>query len=80
MACNKGITTHAKLEKLFSKETYSISKDSLLIIYKYEQAFVNVCLGSQNEKKNNNHDWDNYFIKWVSQGLLCIHGSVEMSP
>jgi hypothetical protein len=49
--------------------------------HKYEQVFVNVCLGNQNEKKKKkNHDWDNYFIKWVSQDLLCLHGSIEMSP
>jgi len=51
MACNKGITTHAKLKKLFGKEAYSISKDSLLIITNTNKLLLMYVLGIKMKKK-----------------------------
>jgi hypothetical protein len=51
MACNKGITAHAKLDKLFGKEAYSISKDSLLIIANMNKLLLMYVLGVKMKKK-----------------------------
>jgi hypothetical protein len=51
MACNKGITTHAKLKKLFGKEAYSISKDSLWIITNMNKFLLMYVLGIKIKKK-----------------------------
>lgn len=72
MACNKGITTHAKLKKLFGKEAYSISKDSLLIITNMNKLLLMYVLGIKMKKKKKQ--------SWLGQLLHQMGESRSFMP
>lgn len=71
MACNKGITTHAKLEKWFGKEAYSISKDSLIIIANMNKLLLLYVLGVKMKKKQQS---------WLGQLLHQMGASRYFMP
>jgi hypothetical protein len=71
MAWNKGITRCAKLEKLFGKEAYSISKDSLLIIRNMNKLLLMYVLGIKMKKKQQS---------WLEQLLHQMGESRSFMP